>query len=386
MTFKNTEPVVIIGTGLAGYSVAREMRKLDREIPLVLLAADSAHSYPKPQLSTAIAGKKLPASIPMADAEQMSAQLGATIRANVRVEAIDVAASSVRLNGESLNYSQLVLALGADQISVPVGGDAADTVLTVNDLADYARFRELIDGKRHVTIIGGGLIGCEFANDLITGGHAVTVVDTAALPLSRLVPAEGGAFLRDALARLGVEWCFDTAVVAVDRGTDGALRVTLADGKEFATDVVLSAVGLRPRTALAEAAGIVTNRGIVVDRHLRTSADNIFALGDCAEIDGLVMPYVLPIMHSARALAASLTGVATPANFPPMPVMIKTPACPTIVAAPPLDAGGQWDTAVAADGVRALYVGADGNLLGFALLGAATQERAALTKRLSEAA
>lgn len=380
------EPVVVVGAGLAGYTVAREMRKLNREIPLILVAADSAHFYPKPQLSTALATKKLPEQLPQFDAGQMSTQLDAPVRANVTVTGIDTAGATLQLGDEALRYSSLVLALGADQITIPVGGDAADAVVTVNDLADYGKFRGLIDGARHVTIIGGGLIGCEFANDLIAGGHGVAVVDTADWPLSRLVPAEGGTFLQKALAGLGVDWFLSNAVAAVDRAADGRLRVRLAGGEEFATDVVLSAVGLRPRTALASAAGIVTNRGIVVDSHLRTSAENVYALGDCAEIDGLVMPYVLPIMHSARALAATLTGAPTQTVFPPMPVMIKTPACPTIVATPPVGVAGAWNAAVTEEGVRALYVAADGTLAGFALLGAAAKERAALTKQLGSAA
>lgn len=376
------DPVVVVGAGLAGYSVARETRKLDREIPLVVVAADSAHFYPKPQLSNAIATKRLPEHIAQSDAHQMSEQLGATVRANVRVTGIDTQGAHVNLGGESLRYSHLVLALGADQINVPLAGDASDTVVTVNDLTDYGKFRALIEGKRHVTIIGGGLIGCEFANDLVAGGLSVAVVDTAPQPLSRLIPTEGGEFLRRALSELGVRWFLGTSVASVDHAPDGLRRVQLANGENFATDTVLSAVGLRPRMSLASAAGIRTNRGVVVDRHLRTSADNVYALGDCAEIDGLVMPYVLPIMHSARALAVSLTGTLTQATFPPMPIQIKTPACPIVVASPIPGLAGRWHTEGTDGGLRCLYLGADGALLGFALLGKATQERLALTRQL----
>jgi rubredoxin-NAD+ reductase len=145
---------------------------------------------------------------------------------------------------------------------------------------------------------------------------------------------------------------------------------------------VLSAVGLRPRIALAQAAGLATNRGIVVGRHLATSDADIFALGDCAEVAGLVLPFVMPIMHSARALAATLAGKPTPVAYPAMPVLVKTPACPTIVSPPPAGADGEWIVTADADGVKSLFQDASGKMLGFALNGKATAERAALAPQL----
>ena len=93
---------------------------------------------------------------------------------------------------------------------------------------------------------------------------------------------------------------------------------------------------LRPRTSLAHEAGLAVNRGIVTNRLLATSAPNVHALGDCAEVDGHTLPYVMPIMQQARALAATLAGTPTPVLYPAMPVIVKTPACPTVVCPPPL--------------------------------------------------
>ena len=374
-------PIIILGSGLAGYNVAKELRKLDKETPLMVITADSGSFYSKPMLSNALAGKKPPSAIALNSPEQMASQLNATVRATTRVTSVNATAHSVQIGDESLSYSKLVLALGADQIRLPIAGNAADAIITVNDLDDYGRFHTLLDGKKRVAIIGAGLIGSEFANDLAVGGHHAEVIDIAVQPLGRLLPPQGGDMVRAKLQGLGVVWHFGTGTKSVDRD-DSALKVTLDNGTVISADIVLSAVGLKPRVALAQAAGLKVNRGIVVNRQLQTSDADIYALGDCMEIEGLVLPYVMPIMHAARALGATLGGKPTPVSFPAMPVMVKTPACPTIVSPPAPGAAGEWKVEASAEGVKSLFVDASGKLLGFALNGAATAERAKLAPQL----
>jgi rubredoxin-NAD+ reductase len=332
-------------------------------------------------LSSAFGSGKTPQSIAMNSAVQMADQLNAIVRTKTHVTAIDPAGHSVSVGDEIIAYSKLVIALGADQIRLPIAGDAAERILTVNDLDEYANFRAALKDHSTVALIGAGLIGSEFANDLTAGGHQVSVVDIAPHPLSRLLPPEGGAMLQRKLADLGVVWHLGTSVTTVEADGD-KLRVTLANGHRISVDVVLSAVGLKPRTALALAADIKINRGIVVNRKLETSATDVYALGDCAEVDGLVLPFVMPLMHSARALAATLAGKHTPVSYPAMPVLVKTPACPTIVSPPTPGAEGKWTVTEDADGVKALFHDASGKLIGFALNGKATAERAALTQQL----
>ncbi|HXF67833.1 MAG TPA: FAD-dependent oxidoreductase [Burkholderiales bacterium] len=373
--------IVIIGSGLAGYNAARELRKLDRDIPLTVLTADGGEFYSKPTLSNALAANKTPAQIPIHSAEEMAGQLGATVRTRTRVTAIEPGERRVRIGDETLPYSRLVLAVGADQIRLPIAGDAAREVLTVNSLDDYARFRRALEGRRSVAIIGAGLIGCEFANDLAACGIRVDVADLARQPLPRLLPPPAGALLAEKLAALGVNWHFGTSVERVDRKGAG-LEVRLGNGEVIAAELVLSAVGLAPKLELARAAGMAVNRGIVVNRYLEAGAPGVHALGDCAEVEGLVLPFVMPIMHAARALAATLAGSRTAVAYPAMPVVVKTPACPTVVAPPPAGAGGEWRIERSADGVKALYVDGKERLLGFALAGAAAAERAKLAREL----
>lgn len=374
-------PIVIVGTGLAGYTLAREFRKLDPDSPLVLISADDAGFYSKPMLSNALAQGKTAESLLLASAEQMAMQLHADIRAQTRVIGIDRAAKRIQFDTGELTYSRLVLALGADPIRLPLGGDAADQVLSVNDRADYARFRVRIADQRRIVILGGGLIGCEFANDLVAAGYQVAVIDIATHPLGRLVPAEVGNSLRAALTSLGVAWHLGVSVTRVDN-VCGGLRVTLSDGSELPADTVLSAIGLRPRIELAVAAGLSINRGIITDRSLSSSDPYIYALGDCAEIEGLILPFVMPLMQGARALARTQAGIPTPVSYPAMPVVVKTPACPLVVAPPAAAAAGHWELDISHDGARALFRSPAGALLGFALAGAASTDKQALSKQL----
>jgi rubredoxin-NAD+ reductase len=374
-------PIVIVGTGLAGYSVARELRKLDAETPLLIVTADDGRYYSKPILSNAYTSGKSPDTIALANHAAMAAQLKAEIRVGTRVTALEPEHECLWLDGEAIAYRNLVLALGADPIPVPIAGSAADRVLSVNDLIDYTRFRTAMAGARRIAVMGAGLIGCEFANDLRQGGIEVSVVEPAGWPLSRFVPEPVGRTLERALAELGVAWYLGRVVRSVDH-EDGALRVTLSDGTTFAADGVLSAVGLRPRTALAAAAGLGIGRGITVDRYLASSAAGVYALGDCAEVEGLVLPFVMPIMHAARALAKTLAGPPTRVTYPAMPIVVKTVAYPMVVAPPAAGVPGEWEIDLPAAGARGLYRGPDGRLLGFALAGEAVAEKNALTREL----
>ncbi len=373
-------PVIIIGTGLAGYTLARELRKLDTDIPLHIITADDGRFYSKPMLSNALSKGTQPEQLATADSTRMAADLKARLWIETRVTAIDPAAHTLKARDETLAYDTLVLALGADPLRPPLTGDGTADVYAVNDLADYTRFRHALAGKKRVAIIGAGLIGCEFANDLQAAGFQVEVIGSGKTPLDRLIPEQAGRALEKALTRLGVAWHLGNTVQAVDKHGAG-YRLTLADGAVLETDIVLSAVGLRARTDLARETGLEVKRGIVVNRHLLASQPDIYALGDCAEVAGLVLPFVMPLMTCARALAKTLAGVPTAVSYPAMPVLVKTPAHPVVVSPPPAEQG-QWEVEERADGVRALFYNADHALRGMALTGSATAEKNTWIKQL----
>lgn len=379
--------IVIVGTGLAGYTAARELRRAGSTDALCLITADDGAFYSKPMLSNALAQGRTAQTLIQHEAGAMAASLDAQVLTGRRVDALDLARHSLAVDDEAIAYDELVLAVGADPIRLPLAGDGAAEVLSVNDRQDYAQFRRALAAARHVTLLGGGLIGCEFANDLRGAGFAVTVVDPALWPLGRLVPQAIGEALTAGLAAIGVAWRLGHVAQRIDRCPGGGLQVCLDDGECIASDLVLSAVGLRPRTGLALAAGLQVARGIVADTVLTTSDPHVHTLGDCAEIAGQLRPYVLPITHAARALARTLTGAPTAVAWPPMPVVVKTPAQPVVVCPPPPDAAGSWRLATPAtdDGLIARFEDPSGRLLGFALCGAATARRQAMASELAAA-
>ncbi|QWD60687.1 NAD(P)/FAD-dependent oxidoreductase [Polynucleobacter sp. MWH-UH35A] len=380
-TPQSQSAIVIIGSGLAGYTLIREIRKLDKAVPITLVTREPGYFYSKPMLSTALASKKEAAQLISTPADGMAAQLEMTVIGECDVSSINPSARTIQTNKGEVPYGKLVLALGADQIRLPLQGSAANEVITVNDLEDYARFRTAITGKKKIAILGAGLIGCEFANDLVLGGYEVDVIDLASQALGRLLPEVAAQELQGKLSAAGVRWHLSTTVQTIDR-QGNSLQVTLANGNSISCDVFLSAVGLKPRVELAKATGINTGVGIQVNRVLETNIENIFSLGDCAEVDGLVLPYVMPIMQAARALALTLIGQTTSLTYPAMPVMVKTPALATVVSPPAKGAQGKWSTTPVEGGLEARFESPDGKLLGFALMGTATAQRSTLTKEL----
>lgn len=374
-------PIVIVGTGLSGYSLVRELRKLDKETPVIMVTADDGVSYSKPMLSTGFTKDKDADGLAQANPEAMAEQLGVEIRPWSTVTGIDTDAHELKLGDQRIRYAKLVLAWGADVIRLSLDGNAQDRVHSINDLMDYRAFRKALAGGKRVAIMGAGLIGCEFANDLRNGGYEVDVIAPDSSLMPSLLPEAAAGAVQAELEKLGVRFHLGTVVERVELQGSG-VELTLGNGEQLQADLVVSAVGLRPRTELARAAGINAGRGIQVNRALETSAPDVFALGDCAEVDGRVLLYVLPLMACARALAKTLAGTRTEVSYGTMPVMVKTPCCPTAVCPPPMDAEGEWQVERDGADVKALFRSPDGDTLGFAVTGRFALEKQALAKEV----
>ena len=415
-------PIIIIGAGLAGWTTAREFRKLDATTPVVMITADSGDFYAKPTLSNAFAQKKAPEQLVVTPVAKMVEAQNVTLLAHTRVLSFDPYVKTVTIEKDgiqqSLDFSSLVLATGAQPIRIPVAGDAAEQVLSVNSLDDFTSFYEVLKSSSSrrihclnsykndsnkdnenaasfsakIVIMGAGLIGCEFANDLVNAGYQVSVIDPASRPLGALLPEAASEQLRQVLQDLGVQWHFGTTVQAVnqsanqpDKDAESELLVTLANDQTIPADVVLSAIGLRADTRMALVAGLACERGIQVDTALQTSAPNVYALGDSAQYasaGNTTLPYVMPIMNAARALAQTLAGKRTDVVFPIMPVAVKTPALPLMIAPPKVGSAGQWTSTEP----NVWQFNNEQNVtVGFVLAGAQTAKRAEMVKLLQTA-
>ncbi len=381
-------PLIIIGAGMAGFTVAREFRKLDKTTPMLLITADNGGFYAKPMLSNALAQNKSATQLLTQTMAQMSAQLQCTILPHTLVQALDTVSQTVSTAIETFSYSQLVLALGAQPIRLTLGGNAADQIMSVNHLDDYAQFRqrlEHIPGKARVALLGAGLIGCEFADDLAGAGYEVSMIDPNQLPMALLAPPSISQGLQAALMTRGVQMYLGTIATEVHHH-GSALQVCLANGKVLEVDMVLSAVGLRPDIHLAQAAQLKTERAIVLDPYGQTSAPHVYAIGDCAQYtseDGYsrTLPYIAPIMAAGRALAKTLTGTPSMIDMKPSPVIVKTPSYPIALVAPAANTLGKWEDEMQGSTQISRFYTTYGVMTGFAL---APQESGLRQKLLAQ--
>jgi rubredoxin-NAD+ reductase len=345
----SAQHIVIVGAGVAGWSAAEAIRRRDPNVPLLLVTACEGLIYPKPALSMALAQGKAADDLIEDDALSRAAALGIHVRTQTRVIKIDRASRRLTTSKGGIQYGQLILALGASQRELPIAGDAAADVLRVNDLLSYRKLRKrLADGVKRVAILGAGLIGCEFADDLSSAGYAVTIIDPTDRPLASLLPEAMAARLREQLSAKGTQWCFHATLDRLEHGECG-LRGRLSTGETLEFDLVLSAAGLIANVTLAEKAGLTTDRGITVDGRMLTSDACVYAIGDCASVDGQVFAYIEPIRRQAEAIAADLAGESE--RFVPLPplVKVKTPSLPMSVCRPNGNSEGRWVT-VSEDG------------------------------------
>jgi rubredoxin-NAD+ reductase len=374
--------VVVIGAGTAGWSAAEAIRRRDPEKPVLLVSACKGLVYPKPAISMALTQGKEAGDLVDMDAETRASQLGIEVRTETRIIKLNRERKRLTTVKGAIEYDKLVLALGAHQRELPVAGEAADSIMRVNDLASYGKMRQrLSDGVRHVTILGAGLIGCEFADDLTNAGYQVAIVDPQQQPLSGLLPDSLGSELKQRLLEKGVDWRFGSTVEQLDSDGSGFVA-TLSDGRLLHTDFVLSAAGLVANTAVAEKSGLDTNRGIAVNNDMQTSDPDIYAIGDCASLDGEVFAYIEPIRRQAEAIAASINGEHE--SFMPIPplVKVKTPSIPLSICRPAHLETTAWEMVEQSEHGSHYELRQGANLIGFALSGDLASEAGGIYRQL----
>jgi rubredoxin-NAD+ reductase len=384
--------LVIIGTGMAGVGLARALRREGDTRSLALISQDAGEAYSKPLLSTGFAKRLPPDRLAQQNAAELEDELDATLWPRTAVIAIDPDAHQLTLaprdaqgmaqNTHTLSFNTLVLATGAaPRLPFTLPAEAAPRCFSVNDLDDYRRFYAALgDHPARVAIIGAGLVGCEFANDLHAGGHQVSLIAPEATPLPRLLPEPLGEALGEAFSAAGMMLALGRTPEHIRVDADDNLALRLDNGATLHADVALFATGLAPRTELASACGLeVSENGITVDRMLVTSHPHIYALGDVACIDGVNAMYVQPLQASARALAKTLCNAPTPVRFGAWPVVVKTPLLP-VVAYPPLAPPAHWRIEADGSDISALAEDKNGRLLGFALTGGCVKRKVELSR------
>ncbi len=321
--------IVIVGSGFAARQLVKNIRKQDMSVKLTLIAADSIDEYNKPDLSHVVSRGQTAADLTLQTAGEFAEQYNLNLFPQTWVSGINAEAHVVKSQDHEWHYDKLVLATGASAIVPPVPGK--ELMLTLNSQQEFGAAQSTLRDAKRVLIIGGGLIGSELAMDFCRAGKAVTVVDNSASVLASLMPPEVSIRLQHRLTDMGIHLLLKSQLQGLEQTTTG-IRASFDRDRHVEVDAVVAATGLRPETALARMAGLEINRGVKVDSTLQTSNPDIYALGDCAEINGAVMPFLQPILMSAMCLAKNLLGQSGELKLPNMLVKVKTPDLPLHLA------------------------------------------------------
>jgi nitrite reductase (NADH) large subunit len=311
------ERLVVIGNGMAGCRAVEEILARDpARYSVTIFGAEPRVNYNRIMLSPVLAGEKTFDEIVINDAAWY-ADNAITLVAGDPVTAIDRASRTITArSGRTATYDRLLIATGSDPFIIPVPGRDLAGVVTFRDLDDVDRMLTAADvgkaaGGGSAVVIGGGLLGLEAAHGLALRGMAVTVVHIMPTLMERQLDEAAGWLLKAELERRGqtIVTSGDTAEIT---GSDGHVTgVRLKDGREFPAQIVVMAVGIRPATALAKAAGLDVERGILVDDHMVTSDPAILAVGECVQHRGACYGLVAPLWEMCRALADHATGSPT---------------------------------------------------------------------------
>ena len=292
---------VIVGASLAGAKAAETLRDEGFDGRVVLLGSESERPYERPPLSKDYLRGEADEK-PYVHPADFYAEHEIELRTDTEVERIDPGAAEVSLaGGETLAFDKLLLTTGAEPRRLALPGAELDGVLYLRSLADSEAIRERIDAGATLVTIGAGWIGAEVAASARQKGCEVTILDMAQLPLERVLGPELGAIYRDVHHDHGVRFAGGVTIEAIE-GTDRVTGVRLAGGRRIDADAVLVGVGVEPRVALAEAAGLAVDNGVLVDEHLQTSAPGVFAAGDVANALHPLYGDRIRVEHWANAL------------------------------------------------------------------------------------
>ncbi|WP_309644835.1 nitrite reductase large subunit NirB [Phenylobacterium sp.] len=303
------ERLVVVGNGMAGCRAVQEVLKRDPDLyDIAIFGAEPRVNYDRIMLSPVLAGEKRFEDIIIND-EAWYRDNGITLHSGKAVQAINPVARVVHAaGGLEVGYDRLILATGSEPVRLPLPGLDQSGVCTFRDLDDVDTMVAAAEGGGRAVVIGGGLLGIEAAYGLVRRGMAATVVHLMDVLMERQLDASAGFLLTEALSERGVETVLNAQSDEVVGENGRVTGLKLKDGRVLPCSLLVLAVGIRPNTALARAAGLEVGRGVIVDDAMRTSDPHIYAVGECLEHRGQCYGLVAPIWDMCRTLAQTLTG------------------------------------------------------------------------------
>jgi len=364
--------LVVVGNGMVGLRFLEEiLDAAPSTFDITVIGGEPRAAYNRVLLSPFLAGEIGSADVAMKPPAWYG-EHGIDLRLGRPVCALDPQARTVTLEGgEGVAFDTCVLALGSRPVRLPLPGAHLSGVKTFRDYEDVTGLKSEARPGRPAVVIGGGLLGIETAYGLARAGASVTLIHLMDGLMERQLDAEGARVLESTITAQGIAVRLDAQTETIlDDGKGAVAGIRLADGSEIPGAIVAMAVGIRPETEPARAAGLATGRGIIVDDALETSAPGIHAIGECAEHAGICYGLVEPGYEQARVLARRLAGGTATYHGTTVATNLKVSGVPVFSAGDFTDAGAETiifrDTA---SGVyRKLFV-RDGHLAGVVLVG-----------------
>lgn len=298
---------IIIGNGIAGHAAALQIRKEDTDGGILIISKEAHHTYYRLKLTEMIAH-------PLAEkdlyimTEEVARDAHIDVILSHGVEEIRTDDKTVRLdNGDVWQYDKLLLATGSVSFIPKTKGEDKKNVISLRTLEDLARMKEAFARSETVTVVGGGLLGLEAAYALLEQGLRVHVVEMAPWLLPRQLDHPSSAFLTEELEEKGLLIHTDRYVTEI-LGEDSVTGVRLQTGEEIPCDGVLFNIGVRPETQLAKAAGLSVDKGIIVNGHMQTNVEDVYAAGDCIEYNGTCFGLWTQSNAQGRIAGTNMTG------------------------------------------------------------------------------
>ncbi|MER9951273.1 nitrite reductase large subunit NirB [Mesorhizobium sp. M0047] len=303
-----TEKLVIIGNGMApGRMLEHLLEKAPGRYQVTIFNAEPRVNYDRIMLSPVLSGEKAYEEI-IIHGDGWYIANNITLYKGHKIVAIDREAKTITSDhGVTEPYDKLVIATGSVPFIIPVPGHNLPGVLTYRDLDDVRAMMLAAQSRAKAVVIGGGLLGLEAAAGLNAQGMDVTVLHVMPTLMERQLDPAAGYLLQRAVEQRGIKVITKANTQAIT-GNGKVEQVELADGTIIPATLVVMAVGIRPNAAIAKEAGIAVNRGIVVDAGMRSNDPDIYALGECAEVNGQVYGLVAPLYEMARVTASQLAG------------------------------------------------------------------------------
>jgi nitrite reductase (NADH) large subunit len=300
------EKLVLIGNGMAGVRTLEELLKLAPEkFDITVFGAEPYGNYNRILLSPVLAAEKTVDEIMLND-EAWYARHGIRLHKGCKVTRVDrVRRRVIAEDGAEVPYDRLILATGSDPFIIPVPGHDLEGVVTFRDIQDVNAMLESARHHRRAVVIGGGLLGLEAANGLLSQGMDVSVVHLMDTLMERQLDAVAAGLLQQSLETRGLRFFMSRQTEAV-LGEDRVRGVRFKDGTEVEADLVVMAVGIRPNTTLAREMGLYCERGVVVSDTLQTFDPRIYAVGECVQHRGRCYGLVAPLFEQAKVCANHL--------------------------------------------------------------------------------